>query len=426
MKRMPLRSYFLMTTLVLIVSSLVAQEECGSSSMWWRDHERYIPGDETPIFYVRINFVIPQRSDGTGNFTASDPEHEFQLRTSVEKLNEHWLKLTDPKNSECYRGEDFVPSTYIQFVLNDIIYFQDNYYWNAENGAGCPNNTNWFLNDLEKEVRKNPEWDRAINIYMPNDSSDYDVLVLERTFTDEPQSKPGCSELPTNKELDRSSRICFGNAYNKYWWMQNVVVNSEKYNKNLHPWSVLKTWDYGGRGSVMAHELGHSMGLNHSNEYHGRNKCHESIMNQLFASPHNYLQPSEIGKMHRNLRLTNIRNFLQEDVYVPTAIVIEKPDEVLDIDFKAYEDFIIKDGASLRIACALSLPAEARIYVEPGGRLIIDEAVLSTRGDEGTPVIELQEKKTWFLTPKRKRKSADIELIGSATVIGKTLKEKVR
>jgi hypothetical protein len=130
--------------------------------------------------------------------------------------------------------------------------------------------------------------------------------------------------------------------------------------------------------------------------------------------------------MHRNLRMTNIRNFLQEDVYVPTPIVIDKADEVLDIDFKAYEDFIIKDGASLRIACALSLPAEARIYVEPGGRLIIEEAIVSTRGGEGAPIIELQEKKAWFLTPKRKRKSADMELIGSASVMGKTLKEKVR
>ena len=421
-----LPSYFLTTILMLIATYTVAQAPCAAKDPWWKDHMNYIPAEDSPIFLVRLNYVIPQKSDGTGNFSENNPEQEEQLRRSIVELNSHYLKLRNPKNDICYTGEDFIPSTYIQFVLNKIIYVKDDYFWNAENGSGCPNDGNWFLNDLEKEIRKNPEYDRAINIYMPNDSSVYEELVIERTLRDEPKSKSGCSELPSLSKLDRSSRMCIGGAYNKYWWMEHVVTQEKKFNPDLHPWSTLKQWDYSGRGNILAHELGHSMGLNHANEYHGRNKCHESIMNQLFSSPHNYLQPSEIGKMHRNLRMSNIREFLEEDVYVQKPIIIDK-DRTLDIDFKAYEDFIIKSGSTLTITCALSLPEQARVIVEPGANLNIAGGKLITRSyDLTNVVIELQKEKACFLKSKKKVKKGIFTQSEDATRIGsiRTLKVK--
>jgi hypothetical protein len=420
------RSYILTTILLLIFFYSQAQSECKGKEAFWKDPMNFIPAEDSPTFFVRVNYVIPQKKDGSGNYTASDPEHEFLLRKSIDIANWHWKELTDPRNKVCYTGDDFISSTYVQFVLNEFIYFQDDYYWNAENGAGCPNDGNWFLNDLEIEIRKNPKYDRAINIYLPNDSSDYDVLVLEKTFRDEPKGKPGCSELPTVRDLDRSSRICLGNDYNQFWWLKNVVIEEEALNPKMEPWSVLQGWNYSGRGNVLAHELGHSMGLSHGNEYHGLNKCHESIMNQLFVSPHNYLQPSEIGKMHLNLRVSNIRDFLQEDVYVKKPIIIEE-NRVLEIDFKAYEDIVIKDGATLIIRCKLSLPAEAEVIVEPGGKLILDGGILHSRSTSETDVvIQLQEKRSCFLKSKAKRKKGAYESKGKSSLSGSIEMVKVK
>jgi len=421
------RPYILTTILVLIVSMGFAQSDSQGSIRWYKDLERYIPKEDSPTFWIRLNFVIPQKSDGTGNFSADNPEHETQLRKSISLANDLWRDLKNPKNKLCYTGEDFVPSTYIQFYINAFIYIQDDYYWNAENGSGCPNDGNWYLNGLEKEIRENPAYDHAINIYLPNDSSDYKALILDRTLRSEPQSKPPCSELPTVKKLDRSSRICLSNAYNKFWFIRHIVPEEKAFNSELLTWEGgLVYWDYSGRGHSIGHELGHSMGLNHQNEYHRRNECEESIMNQRHGKPHNYLQPSEIGKMHANMRMSNIRDFLQEEVYVPTPIVIDK-DETMDMDFKAYEDFLIKDGASLKVTENMSFPKEARIIIEPGGKLIIAHVMVSSRSkEENPPLILIQEKKSWFFTSKKKRKKGSIEFIGKGQILGSVEHQKVK
>jgi len=63
-----------------------------------------------------------------------------------------------------------------------------------------------------------------------------------------------------------------------------------------------------------------------------------------------------------------------------TSII--KDNQLLNYDFEAYGDIIIKKGGSLTITCKLEMPADAQIIVEPGGKLIVDEGTItSTCGD---------------------------------------------
>ncbi len=411
---------------MFISLSFFSQENCERSSDLWRDYKRFIPEQESAVFTIKVNYVIPQKSDGTGNFSEDDEDVIYLFEHSFKTINKLWSKLKEPEDKDCYPHDDFLNDTFIRFELNEVIFVQNDHYWNADNGSGCPNNNNWWLNELEEEIRQNPKYDNAINVYMPNLPEVYQELVIDRTLVDQPDGKSPCSELPSNSDLNRSSRINMAGGFNKYWWMKNVVPTSETYNSKGYPWNPsIRSWLTGSSEHTLAHELGHSMGLSHANEFHGRNKCDESIMNQGFGKPHNYLQPTEIGKIHRNLRMSNIRNFLSEDVYSLVPFLVDTDTE-FSMDFRSYEDIIVKDGATMTVRCALSLPERAKIVVEPGGTLIIREAQISHRTSLVQPMgIEVQKERGFFLFKKSKRKKGSVRLEEGGTYLGKTYKKKV-
>ena len=63
-----------------------------------------------------------------------------------------------------------------------------------------------------------------------------------------------------------------------------------------------------------------------------------------------------------------------------TAEIIDG--QILNYDFTAYGDIVIKNGGSLTITCELEMPAGAKIIVEPGGKLIVDGGtIINSCGD---------------------------------------------
>lgn len=372
---------------------------------------------------MKVNYVVAQKADGTGNFP-DDPDVRFLFEHSFVTINDLWSKLKRPQDPDCYPYDDFLDDTFIRFELNEIIYVQDDYYWNADNGSFCPNDRGWFLNDLEREIRSNPIYDHAINVYMPNLPDVYQALVIDRTLVDQPKGKSPCSELPTNLNLSRSSRINMAGGYNKFWWMKNVVPTSKEYNPNGSPWIPdIRGWMTGSAEHTMAHELGHTMGLSHHNEFHRRNQCDESILNQGHGKPHNYLQPTEIGKIHRNLRMTNLRHFLAEDVYSSVPMVIDE-DLEFNMDFMAFEDIIVEEGVTMTVTCALSLPAEAKIYLATGANLIIDNAHITHRGVSDSESLIIAKRPGCKLFGKRKA-SAEVLIKGTGNHDGTVENKKV-
>ena len=419
-------SALLYTSCLFIFStSASAQSNCGVASGLWKDYKRFIPTEESPAFTLRVNFIIPQRSDGTANFSADDEEAIEMFEKCIDGVNSLWAELKEPKDADCYTGSDFLHDTYIRFQLNEIIFLQDNQYWNAENGSGCPNDRNWFLNPLDEEIRKNPAYANAINIYLPNMASVYQALVVDKSNTESPKAHSPCSELPSYKKLARSSRINLAGTYNKFYWMEHVFPADSASNTNGYPWDpVVYGWMVHSFYHTVAHELGHSMGLSHANEHHGRNKCDESIMNQLHGKPHNYLQPTELGKIHRNLRMSNIRELIVNDPYSPKPFIIDEDTE-FTMDFRSYEDIIVRSGVTFHVHCALSMHEEARIIVEPGATLLV-QAKISTRGEIGTtPIIELQ-KERWRLFGNKHRKIASLEMTDEGQLRGSTVTKKVK
>lgn len=360
-----------------------------------------MPLSPIPNCTLRVNFIVPQKSDGSRNFQEDDEENALVWRKALEVVNRLYANLKDPKDESCYKGDLFIPDTYIRFVLNEVIYVQDDSLWNADNGNQCPKENNWWLNALDKKVRADPKTANAINIYFPNGPHDeYGKLPDGSDYKG--RKKSPCSELPTFRDLDRSSRINLAGSYNKYLKMRYVFPNDSANLAEGHTWeSRYRSWHYNTIAHTMAHELGHSLGLMHNNPHHGRNKCEYALMNQRHGKPHNYVQPDEIGKMHRSLRMTNIRDFNTEDFYSTVALEIADTAHI-DISHKSYEDIIVKEGGELTLSCELLMPEAGSLMVEPGGKLIIRGGVIEGRGRDGAwGGIVLLKERGWFWKKKR-------------------------
>src|SRR5690606_18776861 len=112
-------------------------------------------------------------------------------------------------------------------------------------------------------------------------------------------------------------------------------------------WEETRNWHTSAKG--IGHELGHSFGLGHTNEYHKSNTCTYSIMSQKGNHARNYLQPTEIKKIHWNLTRTNLMQFVTEDSHYGVSWKIEE-DTIWDKPRRFYNDFELEENVALTIS----------------------------------------------------------------------------
>lgn len=152
---------------------------------------------------------------------------------------------------------------------------------------------------------------------------------------------------------------------------------------------------------LLNHEIGHTLGLAHTwnmNDgcddtprhpncwnYSDRPPCQEEVSNNVmdYNTYKNAYTPCQIGKMHQLLSTdgTSQRTKLVEDwCYQQPGqdIVIGRKDSVEWPCFKDLKgNLVLKKGAHLTIYCRLSLPKDAKITIEPGATLVVEDAVIT-------------------------------------------------
>lgn len=97
-----------------------------------------------------------------------------------------------------------------------------------------------------------------------------------------------------------------------------------------------------------------------------------------------YLSPQQVGLIHRNLSLTAARKYVKNSPYAPgepLSTFIISQDELWTMNIRVYNDIIVKTGTTLTIRCEVHFSNNARLIVEPGARLIVDEDVLTNSTD---------------------------------------------
>lgn len=362
-------------------TSLRGGEECVQLSpeyTAWLPNVEYIPTADDPIITVNVNLIFIARLDGTGSFI-NIPEHVTLWNDIETSLNTKMSNLTEPsytgENADCMDPyASFESDSKIRYNLNPVFLNSDTY----NDMSQCSSSSIGLAlqNYLDANV---PELrcSNSINVVMP---TDYNNLLDVQTNDATPQY---CGEanamLASYYNLERVSYCHFPNLYTKYWWMKNVIPGTEA--GSYYNWDpVIRFWFTDGMAGGLAHELGHNLGLHHDNALHGLNECENSIMHQA-PGPRNYLPPSEVGKMHRALAHSNIRNAADLTSYSTTPISITSDTE-WDTNRKLYRSVVVEEGATLTVTCRLLFHPDASIIVKQGGTLIVDGGTLTNYCDE--------------------------------------------
>ncbi|MEL6923786.1 MAG: hypothetical protein AAFO94_07030 [Bacteroidota bacterium] len=365
----------------------------------------YIPDtaqlNATPIKYIRVNFHVMRRADGTGNFDEEIGVKE--IKNTLRKAN-YMLANNVKMKLPVGNNTPVLPIQY-RYVLtpqpddpnDDGIYFHNDeelYYLIAKG----PGQNNYNRNVFQKYgVQK----DTVLNIF---------VMAYHADSLQSVSYKP------------RVRGIGFSNFCKVTTWYHQACPESQELCK-----ASFSKYDLDYRHTNLNHEIGHTIGLRHAwgsdgcddTPHHpncwgkGAPPCDVEVSNNIMdynAAPKAW-SPCQIGMAHYRFARKNssIRKLL-----VPTWCEFKEDKTVVIRDsvvWRGAKDLeghlIVESGASLTLQCRLSLPAGGKLIVRPGARLVLDGATLENACGEQWAGIEVQE---------QKKKTGEVFYINKATI----------
>lgn len=326
------------------------------------------PNSNTAIKHIKINFIIIQKSDGSGNWsvngvTSNGTTHEQLLLNAVAQVNALYANVGNPSDNGGYPvcgACNQIKDTKIQFDVMGFHYFQNTSHYGP---------VDHYYSYLPSD---------EINVYLPANSLTYSNATL----------------ASYNLNTDLNTNINY--TYNRLLDNPNDVPGVT--------WAI---------GQMFTHEFGHLLGLCHTHlgggcantcadiynagDYFddhygvynsGASKCpdlgnwqsnpyaatSDQITNNIMGNvfPRFYFSPKQIAAIARNLSLKSIRKYVSDCAYSAAAPVEITANEVWDFNVKWYSDVIVKTGNSLTIKCKVFMPAGSKIIVENGATLILD------------------------------------------------------
>jgi hypothetical protein len=350
------------------------------------DSRFFIPKESYKPLNVRVNMIFLLDENGEGNFNGKNKEDNEILKIIFNKTNNLYANLVDPKDPNCYKGDDFIKDTKIQFLFNPI-YIKDTFARNYRNskrfnlkkrgiGPIVPSN-NWYLKYLDNNINDTIS-KKGINAFFNMDVVAYNDVKYNKSSKEWDKTvSASVSQFPSYTDFTRSSQICFPNKYTKRIWMENVYSVQHKVSwKNK-----VKKWYYETYRGI-AHEIGHSLSLAHSNKHSAYNKCPNAMMYQGYKSKNNYIQPSEIGKMHKALMTSSLIQYVEENANYDVPKIISENE---NWDFKTirfYQDIIVEEGRILILNGKVILPPNASILLKKEAILVLNNTTLITATNE--------------------------------------------
>lgn len=357
--------------------------DCTPNGATWIDKYRnpghWIPNSNTPIKTILVNYVICQKSDGTGGWI-DGPLFRQQVADMFDSINEIYShSLPKGYSVPCEPTYTHVTDSRIRFKLNEIYFIKND--------------------DLHIAIGGNQ--------------------ILDYLFTHYPDAKNAMNHI-----FNMPEDAVDGWGYYKVYQGSYSYVHT--YGSMISNWHVV--WaDHIGH---IAHEYGHSVGLRHQyDNLEITNTTHFDFLDDIYGNcpilgnpctvPANcnpqsgyvcpmavcyfsgvpnssplmsssfdsrYISPKSEGRMHRSLSLFNshfgsnvkpMHQYVEEKTSYAIPLTITA-DETWDFAIKMYQDIVVKPGKTLTITCEVRMPINGKIIVEPGGKLVVDGGKITT------------------------------------------------
>jgi Reprolysin (M12B) family zinc metalloprotease len=327
--------------------------------------------EHTPIKTVRIVTHVIQRGDGSDNFQDTPAHKDFLYKI----FNDEWLSANVLYGSTCDNPNSPSPhivDTRIRFQTdfqNDLFLWQSDTYFceGGWSGDGCQMYEEFVTNNSILTVDQK---ENALHVF-------YAGCELESDGVTENYVLGGYASGVPN--LDGPNFIGMKAVYHRHF--------VEQYEQAV--WNARR---------LMAHELGHSFGLHHTTTTDQCDDTGSPHLNNVMYSPANTrcsFSECQISRMHfylENERCINnngcssihnavIRDYCQltsgEDITITSG-----QDYTWTSEKKLKGHLRINDGGKLTIRCRVGMPENARIIIEPGGSLIVDNGIITGNCDK--------------------------------------------
>lgn len=356
----------------------------------------YIPDlqhpNATPIRYVRVNFHIMQGANGEGNF--NEVEGRRFVKELVEQSNIRWGS-NQQMNLPVGNSTPVIPIPIRLVLQKDPTTGEDAIYFHRDDSLGFWNRS------LSKGPRSLSDR-TVIDKYRTGGDSIINIFLMEHV--------PDSINSPTYGEAKLSgiSFIHSVKIFSSYYQYTTV-----KYRDDGTPF----THDVFYLSKLLNHELGHCFNLNHTWNWDdgcddtpknpgcwretGQSPCEGPISNNMMDYNWNQLAitPCQLGRMEQFFwkESGGARQFVIPYwcEYHPFEKVTIYRNEVLEWNGgkDLWGDIEIREGATLTIRCIVALPAEAKVIVKPGAKLIIDGGTITNRCGDKFQGIEIWENK---------------------------------
>ena len=374
----------------MIDSSLIQKNKNTSCN----DYQNYQPDtlhvNYSIMRYIRINFHIMRRSDGTGSFTEADGK-SFVINL-MNKANEK-LRNNEKMNLPLGNTTAVLPVLY-QYVLtpdsaiagDDGIYFDDD-------DSTC------FLN--KKSLGNNVMSPKAYNKYGVQKGKVLNVFLVEHM----PDSILSSTYKASADGVGMGEWVKIAGCYNISHTL-NILPSGDTI---FNGW-----WTFTG---LLNHEIGHCLGINHT--WNANDACYDTPMNpgcwnytssgpckdQVSNNVMDYnasqgaFTPCQIGRIQYNFTQPGSvqRNFCRPDwcvYHADSTVIIYNGDSIVWAGAKDFEgDIIINNNAVLVVKCRLSLTEGAKIIVYPKATLIVDGGMITNTCGKKWLGIEIKETK---------------------------------
>lgn len=321
----------------------------------------YIPYKQAGSISVHVTLVFLQQDDGTGGFQANNQEHQ-RIWDEVEvHLNQMYANMKNSDLSVCYKWKDpFLTDTKIRFKFHKV-YIKDSYAWDRNNNVDIT----WdgyqappldYIEYIQKRIGEDKSISQGINVFFTEDSKLYKKYIRYGNYIPEGEDSMA-NYAAAIRPWGKYIQIHMPDVYCKYLWMKYGVTH----HRNLDWENTIRVWLVNSLGAGLAHELGHCLDLEHRCSHYATNECPPALMNQVGGSARDYVPPTEIGKMHKALMESELKEFVDSDAPIFGTW------SVSNITLKGcriYSNLHIPYGSKTTMKGSFSVPQKAKIEVE--------------------------------------------------------------
>ncbi|MFN0275068.1 MAG: M43 family zinc metalloprotease [Chitinophagales bacterium] len=357
------------------------------------DFAFYQPDVFTQMRYIRVNFHIMRTSEGGGSFSN---EEAITFVDDLIKISNYKLSLNAKMNLPADNATPVLPVQYRIILAKDPITGNDGIYYHNDDSA-C-----YYSNGKKKgaySLGDQRMFQNAVGV---------DTIMNIYFIEHHPDSIPS----PTYKST--SSGASFGHnikIFGPYRGFSNIL-----YDGKGNPY----TKGAGFYAGLLNHEIGHSLGLNHTWkmddgcddtplhagcwEATGVPPCDGLTSNNMmdYNGCQCAITPCQLAKIHYNFWKENSN---QRTALVQTWCVYDSlqpiriPKDTTVTFFNGREfntDIVIGEGATLIVKCTLALPQDAKIIVKPTAKLIVDGGTITNRCGGEWKGIEIWQSKKYL------------------------------